>query len=119
MGNFTGKPGPRRPHPDFTPIGHVGLVSDVAAIRTGPATSTDLHGRTQDWVDQENGMSEPDLGDRSRGLVIFSSFFIVLSQQGGGLGNAVIDEIEARAPALGAKAITLARPTAFKVLGSR
>lgn len=66
-------------------------------------------------------MSDPDLGDRSRGLVIFSSFFILLSQQGGGLGNAVIDQLEelAASPSFGAKAITLVGSLTLLWLSSR
>ncbi|ORY69269.1 hypothetical protein BCR35DRAFT_354630 [Leucosporidium creatinivorum] len=79
--------GPPSPDPDFRPIGHASL----------------------DWVDEIDGVKELELADRERGIITFSTFFMLVSQHGLGLGNAVMDELERLAgpPAFGAKFITL------------
>ncbi|GAA6015061.1 hypothetical protein JCM8202_004868 [Rhodotorula sphaerocarpa] len=76
--------GPPAPDPTFTPIGHVSL----------------------DWEDYGG---EAELADRARGICTVATFFILVSMQGGGLGNLVMREMEAMAagPELNAAVITL------------
>ncbi|GAA5885490.1 hypothetical protein JCM3774_003368, partial [Rhodotorula dairenensis] len=78
------KTGPRRPDPTFAPVGHVSL----------------------DWEDY---LGEVELADRSRGILTLASFFILVSMQGGGLGNLVMHEMETMAagPELDASVLTL------------
>ncbi|ORY69300.1 hypothetical protein BCR35DRAFT_308103 [Leucosporidium creatinivorum] len=79
-----GEVGPPSPDPSFAPIGHVSL----------------------DWYDDAG---EKELASKDDGIVTISTFFILKSQQGRGLGNAVMDELEALAgtSTFGAKTITL------------
>jgi len=82
--NHTAEPGPPPPDPSFQPIGHVSV----------------------DWEDYDP--NEATLCDRANGVCTLASFFILVSQQGKGLGSLVMKEMEAMAVVdLDAKAITL------------
>ncbi|GAA6056759.1 hypothetical protein JCM3770_006118 [Rhodotorula araucariae] len=76
--------GPPPPDPSFAPIGHVSI----------------------DWEDYDP--EEDTLCDRAKGVCTLASFFILLSEQGKGLGSLVMNEMEAMAVRdLAATAITL------------
>ncbi|GAA5856315.1 hypothetical protein JCM8547_000865 [Rhodosporidiobolus lusitaniae] len=79
-----GKIGPPAPDPSFLPLGHVAL----------------------DWEDYAG---EPSLANKDEGVCTIATFFILLSQQGKGLGKVVMREMEklAVSPELNAKVITL------------
>ncbi|KAL8286304.1 hypothetical protein RQP46_004792 [Phenoliferia psychrophenolica] len=76
--------GPKHPDPSFRPLGHISL----------------------DYTDY---MGDQTLANREEGRVTLASFFILTSQQGRGLGNAAMDEVEylAASPPFEAKTITL------------
>ncbi|GAA5969143.1 hypothetical protein JCM11641_007483 [Rhodosporidiobolus odoratus] len=76
--------GPRPADPAFRPTGHVAL----------------------DW---EDAKGEESLASKEKGVITLATFFILASQQGKGLGTAVMQEMEtlAASPELGARAITL------------
>ncbi|GAA6032009.1 hypothetical protein JCM8097_003386 [Rhodosporidiobolus ruineniae] len=77
------KIGPRSPDPAFKPIGHIAL----------------------DWEDYAG---EPSLASKEDRVCTIATFFILKSQQGGGLGSAVVKERERRAVTeLNARAMTL------------
>ncbi|SGY35118.1 BQ5605_C002g01728 [Microbotryum silenes-dioicae] len=85
--NLTNDPEARSPRPiseNFRPIGHASL----------------------DWEDMLN---DETLASKKLGNITFTSFFLLLSQQGLGLGSLVMDLLEAMAktPEYGAKYITL------------
>lgn len=63
--NHTAEPGPPPPDPSFQPIGHVSV----------------------DWEDYDP--NEATLCDRANGVCTLASFFILVSQQGKGLGSCV------------------------------
>ncbi|KPV78242.1 uncharacterized protein RHOBADRAFT_64361 [Rhodotorula graminis WP1] len=76
--------GPPPPDLSFQPIGHVSV----------------------DWEDYDP--NETTLCDRENGVCTLASFFILLSQQGKGLGSLVMKEMELKAKhELGARSITL------------
>ncbi len=76
--------GPPPPDPSFQPIGHVALDRE-------------------DYHDPPNKL----LASRETGAVMMASLFILKSQQGRGLGNAILRMMEAEARRLGAPEITL------------
>lgn len=74
--------GPPAPHAAFRPLGHASL----------------------DWEDYDGDKS---LADREQGVITIATFYILGSQQGLGLGNAVMTGLEEMARELGAKEVTL------------
>jgi hypothetical protein len=76
--------GPPSPDLSFRPLGHISL----------------------DWVD---GEGDKTLADRKEGRMTLSTFYILQSQQGKGLGRIVMDEVEhiIQLPPYNAKEITL------------
>ncbi|GAA5923472.1 uncharacterized protein JCM15063_003659 [Sporobolomyces koalae] len=80
--NRTDGLGPPAPYLDFRPLGHVSL----------------------DWEDYDGDES---LGNKDEGICSLAAFYILGSQQGLGLGNIVMRELETKAVEIGAKEITL------------
>ncbi|SCV68406.1 BQ2448_527 [Microbotryum intermedium] len=97
--NLTNDADARGPPPiseDFRPIGHASLLIPTAYAIFFP----------KDWEDM---LDDETLASKKLGYITFTSFFLLLSQQGLGLGSLVMDLLEAmaRTPEYGAKYITL------------
>lgn len=87
--------GPPPPDPSFQPLGHVAL----------------------DRGDFHHDAPDERLGSKESGIVHLASFFILKSQQGRGLGNAIMTQVERAAKDLGAPEVTLTTSVALPGFG--